>query len=150
MTKSHEKRTFKRYSQPLLFFSAASAISAVKNESIKNNSFMQNEPNLPENQVNARSVLTKGYETDIVFWPENPKANLPENQVNARSVLTKGYEADIVFWPKNPKPNSNPISEMPKMNVNKVLTKDYKNICLYKRGKNKPNSNPKQTQFIAA
>ena len=37
------------------------------------------------------------------------KPNLPENQVNASSVLTKGYEADIVFWPKNPKPNSNPI-----------------------------------------
>ena len=83
----------------------------------KINLFMQNKPNLPENQVNARSVLTKGYEADIVFWPKNPKPNLPENQVNASSVLTKGYEADIVFWPKNPKPKTNPISNPAKPEI---------------------------------
>ena len=85
---------------------------------------MQNKANLPENQVNASSVLTKGYETDIVFWPKNPKANLPENQVNASSVLTKGYEADIVFWPKNPKPNqtqSKPIQTQFKPNFSPIM-----------------------------
>ena len=92
--------------------------------------------------MNASSVLTKGYEADIVFWPKNPKANLPENQVNARSVLAKGYEADIVFWPKNPKANSNPISEMPKMNVNTYITRKYDIWTLGKRGKNEPKTNP--------
>jgi len=77
---------------------------------------MQNEPNLPENQVNASSVLAKSYETDIVFWPKNPKANLPENQVNVRSVLTKGYEADIVFWPKNPKANQSQLKPIQTQN----------------------------------
>ncbi len=39
--------------------------------------------------------------------------------------------------------NTNPITEMLKMNVNKVLTKDYENKRLHRRAENKP----KQTQF---
>ena len=119
-----------------------SSLYICRETSTNPHSFFQNKPNLPENQVNASSVLTKGYEADIVFWPENPKANLPENQVNASSVLTKGYEADIVFWPENPKPNSNPIHQMPEMNVTKVLTEDYEENSPGWLRKNKPNSNP--------
>ena len=37
---------------------------------------------------------------------------------------------------------TNPISEMPKMNVNSIVTKDYENIYPCGVPKNKPNSNP--------
>jgi len=49
------------------------------------------------------------------------------------------------------KPNSNPISERPKMNVTSIITKVYENKSLLrpsaKQTQNKPNSNPIQTQF---
>ena len=37
---------------------------------------------------------------------------------------------------------TNPISEIPKMNVNSIVTKDYENTCPCGAPKNKPNSNP--------
>jgi len=37
------------------------------------------------------------------------------------------------------KPNSNPITEIPKMNVNSYSTKAYQNKPLRRRGQNKPN-----------
>ena len=73
------------------------------------NFFMQNEPNLPENQVNASPVLAKGYEADIVFWPKNPKANLPDTQMNVNLYITTDYENKHNWTLGENEPNTNPI-----------------------------------------
>jgi len=44
-------------------------------------------------------------------------------------------------------PNSNPISEKPKMNLNFYSTKDYDNKPPQTSRKNEPKTNPIQTQF---
>ncbi len=94
-------------------------------------SIMQYKPNLPENQVNANSVLAKGYKADIVFWPKNPKANFRKSQMSANLYDTTDYE-NISDWTlgKN-KPNSNPIQSQFKANQSQY----------------KPNSNPIKPNF---
>ena len=88
---------------------------------------MQYKPNLQENQVNANSVLAKGYEDDIVFWPKNPKANFRKSQMNVNPYYTTNYE-NISDWTlSKTKPNSKPI----KPNSNPIQSQ----------------SNPKQSQF---
>jgi hypothetical protein len=77
---------------------------------------MQNEPNLPEDQVNASSVLAKGYEADIVFWPKNPKANLLNAQMNATSFITKVYENKRNWTLGENEPKTNPIQSSFKAN----------------------------------
>jgi hypothetical protein len=70
---------------------------------------MQNEPNLPENQVNASFVLAKGYEAGIVFWPENPKANLLDAQMNVNLYITRDYGNKRNWALGENKPKTNPI-----------------------------------------
>ena len=71
--------------------------------------FMQNKANLPGNQVNANSVLAKGYEADIVFWPKNPKANFLNGKMNISYAITKHYENVRLHRRGETKPNSKPI-----------------------------------------
>jgi hypothetical protein len=59
------------------------------------------------------------------------------------SLITKDYRKNDEFSVRINKPNSNPISENPKMNVTLFTTKDYGNINDWTLSKNKPN----QTQF---
>ena len=55
---------------------------------------------------------------------------------------TKAYE-NIANWTLGQsKPNSNPISERPKMNANAFSQKDYRKNNAFAVQKNKPNSNP--------
>ena len=89
---------------------------------------MQYKPNLQENQVNANSVLAKGYEADIVFWPKNPKANFLNGKMNISYPTTKDYENKPPRTTRKNKPNSNPIQSQ-------------------FQTQNKPNMNPKQTQI---
>jgi len=70
---------------------------------------MQYKANLPENQVNASSVLAKGYEAVIVFWPKNPKANFLNGKMNISYAITKDYENVRLHRRGETKPNSNPI-----------------------------------------
>ena len=70
---------------------------------------MQNKPNLQENQVNANSVLAKGYEADIVFWPKNPKPNFLNGKMNISYPTTKNYENARLRGREKTKPNSKPI-----------------------------------------
>ena len=70
---------------------------------------MQNKPNLQENQVNANSVLAKGYEDDIVFWPKNPKPNFLNGKMNISYAITTDYENARLRGREKAKPNSKPI-----------------------------------------
>ena len=88
--------------------------------------FMQYKPNLPENQMNASSVLAKGYEADIVFWPKNPKPNFLNGKMNISYAITKDYENVRLHRRGETKPNSNPIQSQ----SNPIQTQF------------KPNSNP--------
>jgi len=71
------------------------------------------------------------------------------------SILSKmTYENFIPLAEQKNKPNqtqfkanSNPISEMPKMNVSIYYTKVYNNKTAFRRIRNKPKTNPIQTQF---
>ncbi len=95
---------------------------------------MQYKPNLQENQVNASSVLAKGYEADIVFWPKNPKANFQNAKMHISYAITKDYENVRLHRREKTKPNSNPI----KAN-SKPIKPNSKPI--------KPNSNPNKADF---
>jgi len=59
--------------------------------------------------VNASSVLAKGYEADIVFWPKNPKANFLNGKMNISYAITKDYENVRLHGRGETKPNSKPI-----------------------------------------
>ena len=59
--------------------------------------------------MNANSVLAKGYEADIVFWPKNPKANFLNGKMNISYPTTKNYENARLRGREKTKPNSNPI-----------------------------------------
>jgi len=100
-----------------------SGIFTTVERALQINFFMQYKPNLPENQVNASSVLAKGYEAVIVFWPKNPKANFLNGKMNINYAITTNYE-NISDWTlgKN-KPNSKPIqSQFPKsQNERKII-----------------------------
>ena len=62
--------------------------------------------------------------------------------MNVSPNITKDYENLSNSTLGENKPNSNPISEKPKMNVKSIVTKNYENICPCGAPKNKPNSNP--------
>jgi len=67
--------------------------------------------------------------------------------VNIFSKVTYENLCDWTFSENKPnqtqnKPNSNPITERPKMNVNISYTMDYSNKTAFRRITNKPNSNP--------
>ena len=47
--------------------------------------------------------------------------------MNVSNVLTKDYENKSNWTLGENKPNTNPISEKPKINVSSILTKDYEN-----------------------
>ena len=59
--------------------------------------------------------------------------------MNVNSIVTKDYENIYPCGVRKNKPNSNPISEKPKMNVNSIVTKDYENQPLRSLPENKPN-----------
>jgi hypothetical protein len=81
---------------------------------------MQNEPNLPKDQMNINKVLTTDYEN-------KPNCTLGENE---------------------PKTNPNePNFRKSQMNVNKVLTKDYENKPNWSLGENEPKTNPNEPNF---
>ena len=101
---------------------------------------MQYKPNLPENQVNANSVLAKGYEADIVFWHKNPKANFQNAQINITTCGEKNYENNPPRTTRKNKANSNPI---------KPKTKPIKPNQSQFQTQFKPNSKPIQSQFKA-
>jgi hypothetical protein len=71
--------------------------------------FYAKQTQFPKNQVNASSVLTRGYEADIVFWPKNPKANLLDAQMNANFCFTKAYENKRNWTLGENEPKTNPI-----------------------------------------
>ena len=84
----------------------------------KSTLFMQYKPNLQENQVNASSVLAKGYEADIVFWPKNPKANFLKAKMNVSTYNTKHYENARLHRREKTKPNSNPKQTQFSLRIN--------------------------------
>jgi len=43
------------------------------------------------------------------FWPNIPKANFLRDRAIVNSGISEGYETDLDFWPKNPKAKTNPI-----------------------------------------
>ncbi|MHC4500978.1 MAG: hypothetical protein ACYS83_05025 [Planctomycetota bacterium] len=60
---------------------------------------MQNKANLPDDQMNVTTFLTKEYENKIAFGLRknkantNPnKANLLDAQMNVSTIITKEYE----------------------------------------------------------
>jgi acetoin utilization protein AcuB len=65
--------------------------------------------------------------------------------MNINLTLTKDYIKYDDFAVRKNKPNSNPISEKPKMNANAFSQKDYENKTAFRLQKNKP----KQTQNSA-
>ncbi len=68
--------------------------------------------------MNANSILAKGYEDDIVFWPKNPKANFQNGKMNISYAITKHYENVRLHRRGETKPNSKPI----KANSNPIQT----------------------------
>ena len=65
--------------------------------------------------------------------------------MNVNIYYIKDYQIFIPLAGQKNKPNSNPISERPKMSANVFLTKDYENKTASgskKTNPNKPNSNP--------
>ncbi len=58
--------------------------------------------------------------------------------MNVNLTLTKDYRKKDDFAVRKNKPNSNPISEKPKMNVNAFSQKDYENETAFRPQKNKP------------
>ena len=62
--------------------------------------------------------------------------------MNAKLYNTGDYENKWQRRVRKNKPNSNPISEKPKMNVNLYILKDYDNVTAFRPRKNKPNSKP--------
>jgi len=69
--------------------------------------------------------------------------------MNIKSLITKDYRKNDDFIVRINKPNSNPISERPKMNANVFLTKDYENKTAFgpqKTNPNKPNFKYPQSQ----
>ena len=57
------------------------------------------------------------------FWPNFPKAKFLRNPACACFVTTKGYDTDLDFWPKIPKAKTNPISETIKNELNFLINK---------------------------
>jgi len=92
--------------------------------------FMQNKANLPDDQMNVSSVITREYKNKT-NWKlgENKantkpiKANLLDAQMNVSSILTKDYRKKDDFAVQKNKPNSIP---------------------------NKANSNPMSKQLVGA
>ena len=80
---------------------------------------MQNKPNFPNTQMNLKFCKKMAYKN---FIPLSGQKNKP-NQSQF-------------------KPNTNPISEMPKMSANVFFTKNYENEPAFRLQINKPNSNP--------
>jgi hypothetical protein len=66
--------------------------------------------------------------------------------MNVNSLITKDYRKNDDFAVQKNKPNSNPISERPKMNANVFVTKDYENETTHSPPKNKPNQTQSQTR----
>ena len=58
--------------------------------------------------------------------------------MNANVYVIKDYRKKDDFAVRKNKPNSNPISERPKMNANVFITKDYENITAFRLQKYKP------------
>ncbi|GAH70351.1 unnamed protein product [marine sediment metagenome] len=63
--------------------------------------------------------------------------------MNVNSFIIKDYRKNDDFAVQKNKPNSNPISEKPKMNVNLYVIKEYENEPL--SGSNKMHKRDKKT-----
>jgi len=110
---------------------------------------MQNKPNSLNVQIYINIYLHTAYEKFIPLAGQKNKPNSNPIKPNffkgpneCKLTYNKGLQKKRCFVRIN-KPNSNPISERPKMNVSLFTTKDYENITTFKLRKNKPN----QTQF---
>ena len=66
--------------------------------------------------------------------------------MNVNSLITKDYRKKDDFAVQKNEPNSNPISEKPKMNVNLYVIKEYENEPAFRLEQNKPN----QTQPVVS
>ena len=96
--------------------------------------FMQNKANLPDDQMNVSSVITREYKNKT-NWKlgENKantkpiKANLLDAQMNVSSILTKDYERNDIFAVPENKANSKPIQSQFKAN-----SKPISNVTLLK------------------
>ncbi len=71
-------------------------------ENISNWTFGENKPNLSQLKPISNPI----------------KPNLKRAKMNINSIITKDYSKKEDFVVRINKPNSNPISEKPKMNVN--------------------------------
>ncbi len=70
--------------------------------------------------------------------------------MNVNLTLSKDYRKNVDFTVRKNKPNSNPISEKPKMNANAFSQKDYENETALRPQKNKPKTNPISKQLVGA
>ena len=70
------------------------------------------------------------------------QTQFPKSQNEYKLNYNKGLQKKDDFTVRKNKPNSNPISERPKMNVNLYVIEDYENETAFRLQKNKPNSNP--------
>jgi len=57
------------------------------------------------NLATVSSGRADSYETDLDFWPKNPKANLLRNRAVVSYGRSESYETNLDFWPKIPKAN---------------------------------------------
>ncbi len=71
--------------------------------------------------------------------------------MNVTSIITKDYRKKDDFIVRINKPNSNPISEKPKMSANAFSQKDYENETAFRPKKTNPNkANFKRATCILA
>jgi len=106
---------------------------------------MQYKANLPENQVNASSVLAKGYEAGIVFWPKNPKANFLNGKMNISYAITKHYENARLRGREKTKPNQTQYKPNRTQTCAMGIS-EAKKCCRLSRGNPDVSGRPKQSQ----
>ncbi len=95
--------------------------------------FYAKQTQFPKKSNERKYLLYKGLSNYIPLAEQknkpnsNPiKPNLQKAKMNITSIITKDYRKKDDFEVRINKPNSNPISETPKMNVNLYILKDYR------------------------
>jgi hypothetical protein len=68
--------------------------------------------------------------------------------MNVKSFITKDYRKKGDFAVRKNKPNSNPISEKPKMNVNLYVIKEYENETAFRLPKKQTQTNPTCSELV--
>jgi len=103
---------------------ASLGISTTVESALQIAPFMQNKPNLSDDQMNANMVLTMDYEKRTL-------GKRGKNKPNTNPIQTQ----------------TNPITEKQKMTVNKVLTNGYENKSHFWVKAKQTQFKPKQSQF---